>query len=154
MLMIDTLLVSPLGEISLAAMGIATTIIAFILGIQIALANGTQLVLSRAVGSGHQENLNKAFVSGVIINGLTSLLFWLLLSVFDQVLIESLTDNLSLHIEIASYLNITKYVILFTAITQVIIALFNGLGKSRIPFKGYLIELPINALASYLYTDV
>lgn len=151
MLMIDTLLVSPLGEIPLAAMGIATTIIAFILGIQIALANGTQLVLSRAVGSGHQENLNKAFVSGVIINGLTSLLFWLLLSVFDQLLIESLTDNLSLHIEIASYLNIAKYVVLFTAITQVIIALFNGLGKSRIPFNGYLIELPINALASYLF---
>ena len=46
MLMIDTLLVSPLGEIPLAAMGIATTIIAFVLGIQMALANGTQLFLA------------------------------------------------------------------------------------------------------------
>jgi len=63
MLMIDTLLVSPLGEIPLAAMGIATTIIASILGIQMALANGTQLVLSRAVGAGNQISLSKGFWS-------------------------------------------------------------------------------------------
>ena len=47
MVIIDTLLVSPLGEISLAAMGIAGTIITFILGLQLALANGTQLIIGR-----------------------------------------------------------------------------------------------------------
>ena len=150
MLMIDTLLVSPLGEISLAAMGIATTIVAAILGIQMALANGTQLVLSRAVGSGNSDSLSKAFLSGLIINCATALLFWILLTVFEQPLIHILTDNVLLHQEIADYLTISKYIILFTGITQVMIALFNGLGKTKIPFKGYLIELPINALLSYL----
>ena len=150
MLMIETLLVSPLGEIPLAAMGIATTIIASILGIQMALANGTQLVLSRAVGAGNQISLSKGFWSGLFINGSVALLFWVLLTAFDRPLITALTDNLSLHQEIADYLNISKYIIVFTAITQVMIALFNGLGKTQIPFKGYLIELPINALVSYL----
>jgi len=149
MLMIDTLLVSPLGEIPLAAMGIATTIVAAILGIQMALANGTQLVLSRAVGAGNQESLSKGLWSGIFINGSVALLFWILLTLFDLPLIALLTDNISLHQEIADYLNISKYIILFTAITQVMIALFNGLGKTKIPFKGYLIELPINALLSY-----
>lgn len=149
MLMIDTLLVSPLGEIPLAAMGIATTIIAAILGIQMALANGTQLVLSRAVGAGNQISLFKGFWSGLFINGSVALLFWILLTVFARPLIAALTDNTHLHQEVADYLNISKYIILFTAITQVMIALFNGLGKTKIPFKGYLIELPINALLSY-----
>ncbi|MCW0469186.1 hypothetical protein OH492_09415 [Vibrio chagasii] len=45
--------------IPLAAMGIATTIIAFVLGIQMALANGTRLVLSRAVGSGVSSSLSR-----------------------------------------------------------------------------------------------
>jgi putative MATE family efflux protein len=150
MLMIDTLLVSPLGEIPLAAMGIATTIIAAILGIQMALANGTQLVLSRAVGAGNQTSLNKGFWSGFFINSIIALIFWLLLTLFDRPLIALLTDNISLHQEVADYLTISKYIVLFTAITQVMIALFNGLGKTKVPFKGYLIELPINALLSYL----
>jgi len=150
MLMIDTLLVSPLGEIPLAAMGIATTIIASILGIQMALANGTQLVLSRAVGSGNNEALSKAFCSGLLINCGVALLFWMALTLFDNALIALLTDEPLLHQEVVDYLGISKYIVLFTALTQVMIALFNGLGKTKVPFKGYLIELPVNALLSYL----
>lgn len=151
MLMIDTLLISPLGEIPLAAMGIATTIIASILGVQMALANGTQLVLSRAVGSGNDETLSKAFFSGFLINCTIAIFFWIILTLFDRSLIALLTDNIQLHQEITEYLAITKYILLYTAITQVIIALFNGLGKTKVPFKGYLIELPLNALLSYFF---
>nr|WP_272870402.1 MATE family efflux transporter [Aliivibrio fischeri] len=150
MLMIDTLLVSPLGELSLAAMGIATTIIAFILGIQMALANGTQLVLSRAVGSGVKASLSKAFWAGLSINTTVALLFLILLTFFEQPLLQVLTEDKSLHLQISSYLDFSKYLVIFTALTQVIIALFNGLGKTNVPFKGYLIELPINAALSYV----
>lgn len=149
MLMIDTLLVSPLGEIPLAAMAIASTIVAFILGIQLALANGSQLVISRAVGSGVDTSTSKAFWSGMIINFLAALFFWLLLTLFDQHIISALTDNERLHQQINDYLAIARYLVFFTAFTQVIIALFNGLGKTKIPFKGYLIELPVNAICSY-----
>ncbi|OMO19990.1 multidrug transporter MatE [Vibrio splendidus] len=149
MLMIDTLLVSPLGEIPLAAMGIATTIVAFVLGIQMALANGTQLVLSRAVGSGIATSLSKAFWAGLFINLGIATIFWILLTFFEQPLIQALTDDRALHLEISHYLDISKYLIIFTALTQVIIALFNALGRTKIPFKGYLIELPINAVLSY-----
>lgn len=150
MLMIDTLLVSPLGEVSLAAMGIATTIVSFILGIQMALANGTQLVMSRAVGSGSPSKLSNAYWSGMLINLSVAMGFWLLLSWFDTDLIRWLTDNKTLYIEIGAYLDIAKYLVLFTAITQVITAMFNAIGSSKTPFKSYLIELPINAIASYL----
>lgn len=137
MLMIDTLLVSPLGEVSLAAMGIATTIVAFILGIQMALANGTQLVMSRAVGSGNSQKLANSFWSGMLINMLVAVFFWLMLTVLDGDIIQWLTDNANLYNEIAAYLNFAKYLVLFTAITQVITAMFNALGQSKIPFKSY-----------------
>ena len=150
MLMIDTLLVSPLGEVPVAALGIATTIIASILGIQMALANGTQLVLSRAVGSQNSASLSKAFSSGLFINCSIGFLFWFILTIFDHSLINLLTNDVMLHNEIIEYMLLSKYIILYTALTQVMIALFNGLGKTKIPFKGYLIELPINALLSYL----
>lgn len=149
MLMIDTLLVSPLGEVPLAAMAIASTIVLFILGIQLALASGSQLVISRAVGSGLETSISKAFCSGMMINFLAALFFWVLLSLFDQQIITALTDDLHLHQQINEYLGIARYLVFFTAFTQVMIALFNGLGKTKIPFKGYLIELPINIFCSY-----
>lgn len=150
MLMIDTLLVSPLGEIPLAAMGIATTIIAFILGIQMALANGSQLVMSRAVGSGNQLALAQSVWAGMAINLAIGVFFWLLLVLFEAPLIALLTADVSLQGEISAYLSVSKYVVILNAITQVFIALFNGLGKTKIPFKGYLLELPINAILSYV----
>ncbi|MGZ9899264.1 MATE family efflux transporter [Shewanella gaetbuli] len=151
MLMIDTLLVSPLGEIPLAAMGIATTIVAFIMGIQMALANGSQLVMSRAVGSQNSLSLAKACWSGMSINFAVAFIFWILLVVFEQPLVNLITDNPQLQVEVIRYLSVAKYVVLLNAITQVCIALFNGLGKTKIPFKGYLIELPINACLSYVF---
>lgn len=150
MLMIDTILVTPLGEVPLAAMGIATTIISFVLGIQMALANGSQLVLSRAVGSGKNLSLNKGFWAALGINVFVAITFWILLSAFDKVLIISLTDNISLYAETERYLLLAKYSIIFNAVTQVMIALFNALGRTKVPFKGYLIELPVNVLMSYV----
>jgi len=48
-----------------------------------------------------------------------------------------------------SYLGITKYIILFTAFTQVCTAFYNGRGNTKPSLKGFLIELPINAVLSY-----
>lgn len=151
MLLIDTFMVSPLGEIPLAAMGISGTMLAILLAIQMALANGSQLVLSRAAGSNNQSNLSKAFWAGLIINCSVATLFWSLLTFFDQQLIAALTDDLFLRTEIERYLGISKYLVVLTAITQVMIALLNGLGKSKIPFQGFLFELPINVGLSYLF---
>ncbi len=149
MLMIDTLLISPLGEVSLAAMGIATTVVAFVIGIQMALANGTQLVLSRSVGASNQMLLSRGYCSGSIINMSVAIVFCLAILICDRNIVEAITDNSALVEETLSYLEISKYMILFNAATQIIIALFNALGRTKIPFKGYLLELPINVTLSY-----
>ncbi|MCL1046689.1 MULTISPECIES: MATE family efflux transporter [Shewanella] len=151
MLMIDTLLVSPLGEIPLAAMGIATTIVAFIMGIQMALANGSQLVMSRAVGSKNALALTKSCWSGMSINFSVALVFWSVLLLFEESIVALITQDVALQAEVLRYLSVAKYVVLFNAVTQVCIALFNSLGKTKIAFKGYLIELPINAVLSYAF---
>ncbi|WP_394132204.1 MATE family efflux transporter [Shewanella maritima] len=151
MLMIDTLLVSPLGEVSLAAMGIATTIVAFIMGIQMALANGSQLVMSRAVGSQSQQALTQACWSAMAINFVVAAGFWLILLLFESDIVALITADEALQQQVLRYLAVAKYVVLFNAVTQVLIALFNSLGQTKIAFKGYLIELPINAALSYAF---
>ncbi|MDO6692318.1 MATE family efflux transporter [Aliiglaciecola sp. 3_MG-2023] len=149
MLMIDTLLVAPLGELPVAAMGIATTIVAFVLGIEIAIGNGIQLLVGRAFGSKSQAELAIAYWSGLIINLSTALVFMLVLTFFSSQLVGSITDNPELAKLTESYISITKYIVLITAYTQVCTAFCNGIGNTKVPLKGFLIELPINALLSY-----
>ncbi|MGR5063348.1 MATE family efflux transporter [Photobacterium sp. DNB22_13_2] len=150
MLLIDTVLISPLGEVPVAAIGIATAIVAFLLGFQNALANGTQLVISRAYGSGRSEALSDSILSGMAINLGVAMLFSMLLFVFGEQLVGHITRDPELLKLTVGYLNISTLTLLFSAITQVMIAGFNGLGKTKIPFKGYLLELPVNTVATYL----
>ena len=77
-------------------------------------------------------------------------MFWTLITAFDKALISKLTDNVALYAETERYLAVAKFIIIFNAITQVMIALFNALGRTKVPFKGYLIELPVNMAMSYV----
>lgn len=150
MLLIDTLLISPLGEVPVAAIGIATAIVAFLLGFQNALAKGTQLVISRAYGSGRSEALSDSILSGMAINFGVAVLFSVLLFSFGDELVGYITQDPELLALTVGYLKISTLTLLFSALTQVLIACFNGLGKTKIPFKGYLLELPVNTVATYI----
>ncbi|TYK66973.1 MATE family efflux transporter [Colwellia echini] len=150
MLIIDLLLISPLGEVSLAAMGIATTIIAFFLGLQIALANGTQLIVGRIFGAKDKARLQKAFGSGLFISVSAALIFILLLVLWSDNLTGLLTQDPFIAEQIHNYLSVAQYILLFNAITQTITVYLNGQGNTKTSLQVYLIEVPFNALMSYL----
>lgn len=150
MLMIDTLLVSPLGEIPLAAMGIATTIVFFVFGIQFALSNGTQLIVGRAFGSQDKRALFLALLTGLSINVFFALLFLGAIALFGELIAASLTDDAEIALQVGYYLAISQFLIVLNAITQSLAAFFNGSGKTSTPFTAYVIELPVNTCISYL----
>nr|WP_261817437.1 MATE family efflux transporter [Vibrio gallicus] len=149
MLMIDTLLISPLGDGALASMGIASTIVALLLGVQNALANGSQNVLSRAVGSDKNSAISRSFLSGMIINLCFALLFFGLVTLFKWPIIKLLSHNVDLYAQIDAYLSVIKYTLLLTGVSQVSIALFNAMSRTKIPLISYLITMPVNAVVSY-----
>ncbi|MFY8328414.1 MATE family efflux transporter [Pseudoalteromonas sp. ZZD1] len=149
MLMIDTLFVASLGEVPIAAMGIATTIIAFVLGLEIAIGNGVQLLVGRAFGSGNKAGLIIAYWSGLLISVSTALGCIAILTVSSESLIAFITDDIDIAQLAEQYISITKYIVLITAYTQVCTAFCNGRGNSKVSLKGFIFELPINALLSY-----
>ncbi|WP_049722753.1 MATE family efflux transporter [Gilvimarinus polysaccharolyticus] len=149
MLMIDTLLVASLGEYSVAAMGIATTIITFVLGVEIAIGNGIQMLVGKAYGSGKKTDLKVAFWAGLLINTLTALVFFIVLLLSSADLVNLITDDTHLADATLSYLNIAQYVVLVAAYTQTCTAFYNGVGKSKIPLNGFLLEIPVNIALSY-----
>jgi putative MATE family efflux protein len=150
MLMIDTLMVAPLGEMPVAAIGIAATILGCALGIETAIGNGVQLLVGRAHGAQSKADLVVAYWVGLFINVSSSLVLFFGLVFFGSELVAFLTDDLKLIRLVESYLSITKYIILITAYTQICTSFYNGRGITITPLKAYIIEIPTNAFLSYL----
>lgn len=150
MVIIDTLLVSPLGEIPLAAMGIAGTIMTFILGLQLALANGTQLLIGKAFGAKNKKAMAESFYQGLLINFSFGIFFLILLSLFTENLASVLTNDATLAEQIITYLHITQFIVVINSLTQPITAYLNGQGNTQTTLHSYMLELPINIGLSYL----
>ena len=145
---IDLLLVASLGDVSVAAYGIAGAIIAFVIGIQFAIANGTQLVLSRAVGAGDIDNIGLEVSSGWVINISFSVVALLFLVFGVDALVELITHDDGVAVQAISYINASLYLLFFSSISQVIVVYFNAYKKTRIPLYGFLLEIPLNVVCS------
>jgi len=147
---IDLLLIASLGESQVAAFGIAGAIVSFIIGIQFAIANGTQLALSRAVGAGDKKNIGIVMTSAWATNIGFSLLALLTLLLFSTPLIDSITHDALVASEAKSYVSISLLLLLFSSASQVMVVYFNATKKTRIPLYGFMIEIPCNVICSFI----
>jgi putative MATE family efflux protein len=145
---IDLMLVASLGETSIAAYGIAGAITAFVIGIQFAIANGTQLVLSRAFGAGNVTKIGREVASGWVVNIAFSLFALLGLFFFVGPIVGLVTQNEAVAVHAISYVNIMLLLLFFSSVSQVIVVYFNACRKTRIPLYGFFLEIPINVFLS------
>ncbi|WP_394180271.1 MATE family efflux transporter [Marinomonas posidonica] len=148
MVLVDLMLIANLGEISVAALGLASAILAFFVGTQYALANGTQLILARAVGANDRHAMASGLVIGWLISGGFTLITSVLLLVGLDELLNWLVDDPLVARQAYRYLQVSAYMLLVSSFAQVMIAFFNGSGQTRLPLYGYLIEIPMNVLIS------
>jgi len=145
---IDLLLIAGLGEISVAAYGIAGAITAFVIGVQFSIANGTQMVLSRAVGAEDIQRVGIGVTSGWTMNLGASFTFVALLFFGAEPLINAISHDREVAVQAINYVMISLLHLVFSALSQVIVVYFNANKKTRIPLYGFLIEIPFNVLCS------
>jgi putative MATE family efflux protein len=150
-LVIDTVIVTPLGEESLAAMGIAASIAGIILGLLFAFSNGTQLVIAQAFGAKDKELVSKGFRSGRFVNITISLVGILLIFTVAKYLIDLIAGSADVASMAYDYLRTFSLVTLGVAFSQNITVFFNATGNSRIPFYANIIEIPVNVIISIIF---
>ena len=147
-LVIDTVLVTPLGEESLAAMGIAASIAGIILGLLFAFSNGTQLVIAQAFGANNTKLVSQGFRAGRFINAVIVVIGILLIFTLAKPLIDLIADADRVAIMAYDYLKVFSFVTVGVALSQNITVYFNATGNSRIPFYANIIEIPVNVMVS------
>ncbi|PWQ93955.1 MATE family efflux transporter [Leucothrix arctica] len=146
--LIDLLLIASLGEVSLAAFGVAGAIVTFIIGIQVAIASGTQFVLSRAIGAGDIKKVGVEVAAAWIVNLAFSLLAMLLLLFGADPLVRAIIADESVAVQATSYIEISLCLLIFSSFSQVIVVYFNSYKNTRIPLYGFLLEIPFNVVCS------
>ena len=147
-LVIDTVLITPLGEESLAAMGIAASIAGIILGLLFAFSNGTQLVIAQAFGAKNTALVSRGFRSGRFINIAIVVIGILLIFTGAKHLVGLIADTDEVATMAYEYLKVFSLVAIGVAFSQNITVFFNATGNSRIPFYANIIEIPVNVIVS------
>lgn len=147
-LIIDTVLVTPLGEVSLAAMGLAASIASLILGLLYAFSNGTQLLIAQAFGAKSGERILMGFKAGLAISMVLAAIGVLFIFVVGLPLIKSIAETNEMAKLSSSYIVVFALVVFAYAGCQHLTVYFNAIGNSKLPFYANLLELPINVLFS------
>ena len=145
---IDLLLIAPLGEVSLAAFGVASAIVSFIMSLQMAFANGTQFVLSRAIGAGDISKVGMAVAAGLIVNFGFSALFLTALFFGAESLVQLIIADDGAAAQATIYIEISLFLLICSSVSHVIVVYFNSSKKTRIPLYGFLLEIPFNVMCS------
>lgn len=148
---IDTLLVAPLGETALAAMALATAVAGFVLGIILAFANALQIRVAQAKGTADQNFIRSSFWIGIGINICVGLFGLFAILTFGDNIIHRMAQVPDLNVMANDYLSIFVIVILGEAIGQALSSYFNGLGNTRLPMFSYLLSVPVNIIASLIF---
>lgn len=145
---IDGLLVSPLGEGALAAMGLAAALGGMVLGVIFAFSHAMQIRSAQAFGTGDRIFLKSVLMSGLLISTCIGIVGVAAINSVTGPLVESLAPSKEIAAQARTYLAIFSIALMGEAIGQCIASYFNGCSQTKLPLIGYLLSVPINVLAS------
>ena len=145
---IDGVLVSPLGEGALAAMGLAAALGGIVLGVIFAFSHAMQIRTAQAFGSGDLIFLKSVLISGLLISFSIGVVGVTIINLSAGPLVDSLAPSVDVAVEARRYLAIFSIVLLGEAIGQCIASYFNGCSQTKLPLLGYLLSVPLNVVTS------
>ena len=141
---VDTFLVSTLGEGALASMGLAAAIISLLLGTLSALSTATQILVAQGQGANDRVRLKSAFWSGLVMNTAASVFCLALVWVIGDKIITYFAHTPLIAEDAISYLHVFTVVVIAETLSQSVSCYFNGTGRTKLPFYSHLVEIPVN----------
>ena len=150
---IDAFLVSSLGEVALAALGLAAAMAGLVLGAILAFSAAVQIRAAQAAGTDEIVFRKSVLASGLALSLCIGSFGLALIWVFGVDLMAFLAPTDEVVSLAWDYLSIFSVVILGEAIGQVLSSHFNGNGRTRIPLYSYCLSVPINVTASVVFIN-
>lgn len=147
---IDALLVAPLGEEAVAALGLAGAIGGFLMGPLMGFSNALQISLSRAHGAKDPQRTKTALFNGLILNVLLAMLGIGVVLAFGGIVVERFAHTEAVAQDARLYLLGFLGVLVGESLGVALTTYFNGSGDTRRPFYSYALTLPVNVGLSWV----
>ncbi|UWQ23198.1 MATE family efflux transporter [Jannaschia sp. W003] len=148
---VDALLVAPLGETALAAMGLAAAIGGLLMGVVVAFSNAAQIRAAQAFGSGEPLALKTAMGCAGVVNLATVTLGILAIALFGGAVLLAAAPSPAIAAEAHRYLMVFAVAAFAEAVAECFSGYFNGCGRTKVPFASYLLAIPVNVGVSVVF---
>ena len=140
------------GTAEVGAIALADTAIMEILIVPVyGLVEAMQIVVSRRAGEGRDRSIGAIFNRTLAITVPVSLVLALALGIFASPLSEALVTSPAVAAELADFLAIAPYGIVFMAVSLSLSSLYVGLGQARVLVWATLVLVAANLLLSWAF---
>ncbi len=148
---IDGWLVSSLGELSLASLGLAAAIAGFPLGAILAFSHAMQVKTAQTFGTQNPLLRKSTLASGLVISVVVTVIFVAILALFGAMILSLLTDNAQMISLALGYLWVFFIYIFAESIGQCLSSYFNGCGRTKTPLYSLCLSVPVNVISSIIF---
>lgn len=148
--MIDTLMISSLGEASIAAVGLANQVFFFYAVINFGIHSGSSIFISQYWGKRDSKNIKKVLGISLFLTTIVGVLFTIAGLIFPETLMHVFTDEVEVVKLGVDYLRVVSLSYLITAISLAYSIALRSTGRPKVPMKIAAISFVTNTVFNYI----
>ena len=149
-IVIDGWLVSSLGEVQLASLGLAAAIAGFPLGAILAFSHAMQIKTAQTFGQNDKQAQKSVLLSGLFISVSIGALLIVITMLADTPVLTLLSPDPIITTFALNYLSVFFLFIFGESIGQCLSSYFNGCGRTKIPLYSFCLSVPVNIVSSII----
>lgn len=148
--MVDTVMVGELGEIQIAAVGLANQLFFLFSLLLFGINSGTSIFISQFWGKRDIPNIRRVMGIALLSGGFLSVLFTLVALIAPEIVLHAFTKDRSVIMYGTGYLRIVSLSYLITAISFSYSFACRSIGHAKLPMAVSAISLVTNTILNYL----
>ncbi len=148
--MVDTVMVGELGEIQIAAVGLANQLFFIFSLILFGINSETSIFISQFWGKRDIPNIRRVMGLALLSGGLISILFTMIALIIPETVLHAFTSDINVISSGTGYLRIVSLSYLITAISFSYSFACRSIGHAKLPMVVSAVSLGTNTILNYL----
>ncbi len=149
--MVDTIMIAPLGQNSVAAVGLCAQFSSLMFSCYWGFVGGGMLFFAQYWGSKDDDGIDRAYGTTFCFMMTVALIFTVAAKFFPQLIMKLYTDKANIQIIGVDYLNTVAFCYPFQVFSMAMSALLRSTEKVRIPLFASIVSVSSNILLNWIF---
>lgn len=148
--LVDNVMVGQLGDVPIAAVGLANKIFFIYTVTVFGMCGGTSAFVTQYFGKKDFKGIKQTVFINMMLSVIVSIIFFTMAFMFPEGIMKLLSEDTEVIRVGAEYLKITSFCYIFTGITVVCSYCLKNMEHPKIPLFGSMISIAVNATLNYV----